>query len=217
LATAIAACIVSVAPLDAADLREGRLGEVVLEGTITSGDYDKLLSFVDARWNAIGSIYLASPGGSVTEAIKIGRLVRTLKLEAIAPAHTSSAGRKYWVREHKLTNPDANFMCASACFLVYVAGVKRDTDAPNSYYSLGDGAVKDYVEGLKWLTLAVSRSKDSIIRDSREGDRESFTSKMTAAQIAEAERRASEWQPTPEHDNRDRPSILKPAWWQFWR
>jgi hypothetical protein len=472
LAAAFVACVTSVTPLDAADIKEGRLGEAVLEGTITSGDYDKVLSFVEARWNAIGSIYLASPGGSVTEAIKIGRLVRTLKLETIAPARTINAAR---VKEHKLTDPDANFMCASACFLAYIAGVKRGTEDPfnlygpilgihrpyltgselknlsgdqamasanqlramvESYlkemnvpskyadlmfsvpkddvrwidnadyegdlegfipelkdwidarcdtrtdvekaawralehkitaqmttaeksiserlqkkmldldncsskelgelnhqarlrmfwqprkealcadyhpdsrldaklaaalpnepsaavlldaattaaicgdhatpartvralaergdaraqlglgagylngntttsqdklegvrwirraaeqgndeaqvllslsYSLGDGIAQDYVEALKWTILALSQSRDSVTRDSRKENRESFTSKMTPAQIAEAERRASEWRPTPEHDNHAQPSAPKPRGWQFWK
>ena len=47
LAAAIEAYAASAAPLDAADIKEGpRLGEVVLEGTIAPGDYDKLLSYV---------------------------------------------------------------------------------------------------------------------------------------------------------------------------
>ena len=31
------------------------------------------------------------------------------------------------VNEHKLKNPQANYMCASACFFIFVAGVKRTT------------------------------------------------------------------------------------------
>jgi hypothetical protein len=127
LAAAIAACVASISPLGAADIKDGfALGEVVLEGTIASGDYDKLLSFVDA--NEARSIYLASPGGSVTEAIKIGRLVRALRLETLIPVQVRSDLREKLAERHKLTNPKGNYVCASACFFVFVAGVKRDHD-----------------------------------------------------------------------------------------
>ena len=116
MAAAIAAWATSIAPLDAADIKDGfALGEVVLEGTIASGDYDKLLSFVDAN-------DLASLGGSVTEAIKIGRLVRALKLETIIPVQVRGDLREKLAERHKLTNPKANYVCASACFFVFVAG-----------------------------------------------------------------------------------------------
>ena len=115
LAAAIAAWATSIAPLDAADIKDGfALGEVVLEGTIASGDYDKLLSFVDAN-------DLASLGGSVTEAIKIGRLVRALKLETIIPVQVRGDLREKLAERHKLTNPKANYVCASACFFVRAA------------------------------------------------------------------------------------------------
>jgi hypothetical protein len=472
LAAAIAACAASATPLNAADIKDGsRLGEVVLEGPIAFGDYDKLLSYVDAH--EARSIYLASPGGSVIEAIKIGRLVRALKLETIAPVQTSRNLREKMVELHKLVDPNANYVCASACFFVYVAGVERSTDifnldgpilgihrpymtdgdlrnlsgdqaiasasqlratvenylremsVPAKYtdlmfsvpkdevrwidradyeadlegiipelkdwvdarcdtrtdvekaawaalknkssaqmttaenaisekltkkmsdldkcasrelsnlshqahlkmfweprkaalcadyqeyhsdrdldarlaaavpnkpsatalrdhattaaicgdtatttqiiraladrgdagaqhslgwkynhagdkaeavkwfrraaeqgddeaqqslsmvYLLGDGVAQDYVEGLKWLTLAISRSKDNDARLALEENRRDwFISKMNPAQIADAERQASQWRPTPESDNRVHPSVPKARWWQFWK
>jgi hypothetical protein len=112
---------------------------VVLEGTIVSGDYDKLLGFVIARNTRTGSIYLASPGGSVSEAIKIGRLIRELKLRTTLPVRydqsedltrddiaTLSEIRSLSVKAHNLTHPDSNYMCGSACFFAYVGGISRD-------------------------------------------------------------------------------------------
>jgi hypothetical protein len=135
---AIVASIAGTPLLNAADIKQSlKYDEVVLEGTIVSGDYDKLLSFVDDKEaissnQEVRSIYLASPGGSVIEAIKIGRLVRALKMETVVPAvQTSSKTRNKAVEIHKLTNPEANYMCVSACFIVYVAGVSRDTDLFN--------------------------------------------------------------------------------------
>jgi hypothetical protein len=131
LAAAISAWAAIIAPSNAADIKLGwetSYGfEVVLEGPIVSGDYDTLRSFVETNWG-VRSVYLASPGGSVTEAIKIGRLVRELKLETITPVQVSGDLRKRIAERHKLTNPKDNYVCASACFFVFAAGVQRDHD-----------------------------------------------------------------------------------------
>jgi hypothetical protein len=63
----------------------------------------------------------------VTEAIKIGHLVRELKLRTIIPVQASDDFRKELAEDHKLTNPKDNYLCASACFFVFVAGVERKT------------------------------------------------------------------------------------------
>jgi hypothetical protein len=109
--------------------------EVVLEGPIVSGDYDTLKSLVET--NKSQSVYLASPGGSVTEAIKIGRLVRELKLRTIIPAQVHDDLRKTLAELHKLTNPEDNYVCASACFFVFVAGVERASEESWSDPKLG--------------------------------------------------------------------------------
>jgi hypothetical protein len=91
----------------------------------------------------------------------------------------------------------------------------------SSQYELGEGVAQDYVEGLKWLTLAISRAKDEVSKEIRLSSRDSFTSKMGPGQIAEAERQASQWRPTPERDERDRSSAFptknKSPWWHFWK
>lgn len=127
LMASIALCVASVAPLKAADLREGAvLGEVVLEGTIEAGDYAKVEAFFEA--NPVRSVYLASPGGNLIDAIKIGRLIRALELETIVPNDTRSDLRETMAARHKLNDAKANYMCASACFFLFVAGVKRTVD-----------------------------------------------------------------------------------------
>jgi TPR repeat protein len=129
LAAAIAVCVASIAPSNAADIKLAWvLGEteVVLEGPIVSGDYDKLQSFVET--NEVKRVYLASPGGSVTEAIKIGRLVRELKLKTLLPVQGSGDFRKQVAEDHKLTNAKDNYLCASACFFIFVAGIERQAE-----------------------------------------------------------------------------------------
>ena len=60
-------------------------------------------------------------------------------------------------------------------------------------YDLGDGVPQDYVEAHKWLSLAASRvtgdeqKRYAVARDA--------TAKaMTPAQLAEAQKRADDWQ-----------------------
>ena len=119
LAAAIAAWAAIIAPSNAADIKLGwetSYGfEVVLEGPIVSGDYDKLQSFVET--NDVQSVYLASPGGSVTEAIKIGRLVRELKLETITPVQVSGDLRKRIAERHKLTQSKRQLCVRQRVFL----------------------------------------------------------------------------------------------------
>jgi hypothetical protein len=124
---AIAVCAANVVPLHAAEIREGSwFGEMVLEGEIEAGDSEKFKRFIDE--NQSKAVYLASPGGNLAEAIEIGRIVRVLKLETIAPGKLSSDHRKTIAARHKLKTPEANYMCASACFFVFVAGVHRVMD-----------------------------------------------------------------------------------------
>jgi hypothetical protein len=118
----------------AADIRRSDhpLYGFILEGTIVARDYDKLRKLVDedcpAKYYNSGcasAIYLASPGGSVAEAMKIGRLVRTLRWETKIPDDVPPDLRSKTVAALKLKDAEANYMCASACFFVYVAGFER--------------------------------------------------------------------------------------------
>jgi hypothetical protein len=99
----------------------------VLEGKIEAGDFDKLRKFIFL--NLTEQVYLASPGGELAEAMKIGRLLRGLKLSTIVPARFPSADlQKQAASMHGLQDAKANFLCASACFFIFVAGIHRDSD-----------------------------------------------------------------------------------------
>jgi hypothetical protein len=136
-----------VAVASAAEITIGQL--VVLEGPIEVGDYDKLRDFLIANrdYGIFGAcdgpyldgcpeeIYLASPGGDVAEAMKIGRLVRSLGWETMAPTRflidgkATAAGlslQKAEIKRYELENPTANLMCASACFFIFVGGILRE-------------------------------------------------------------------------------------------
>jgi hypothetical protein len=96
-----------VATGNAAEVKIGDhpLYSIILEGTIVPGDYDKLRKLINENcpsrsWNdsCPSEIYLASPGGSVTEAVKIGRLVRALRYATQVPSDLPGNLRQKTVR-----------------------------------------------------------------------------------------------------------------------
>jgi hypothetical protein len=99
---------------------------VILEGRIEVGDFEKVEQL--ARDAAPTALYLASPGGNLVEAMRIGALVRRLAWEtksaespSVPPAIAAGVARSYGVRD--LAH---NHMCASACFFIFVSGIYRD-------------------------------------------------------------------------------------------
>lgn len=133
LAVALAACwIASCLPAFAADIRVDPSGgdgkAAVLEGKIEAGDFEKLRDFV-LKGSGAQQIYLASPGGNLAEAIKLGLFIRSLKLSTIVPSRKLTREEMALsAKSHDLRNIRSDYMCASACFLVFVAGVRRESD-----------------------------------------------------------------------------------------
>jgi hypothetical protein len=106
----------------------GVAGGVVLEGTIDAGDFEKFKNFILNSGNAV-EIYLASPGGDLIEAMKIGFVVRLLKLSTVVPGKTlTNQALESAATEHNLKNAKMDYMCTSACFFIFVAGVHRTHD-----------------------------------------------------------------------------------------
>jgi len=117
--------IASIGPATAAELfymdrdsfnnqYTGPVGPLVLSGEIVPGDYAKLLARIAEdpdRFLDRDKLILASSDGNAAEAIKIGRLLRSLYTEVIVGPLT---GR-----------------CVGACFLIYAAASERGTDGDN--------------------------------------------------------------------------------------
>jgi hypothetical protein len=108
-------------------------GVLVLEGRIVFGDYDRLRHFLSdkATFDKISNgVFLASPGGNLGEAIRLGRLIRALQLSTTAPSGPPE-GRKLGealIGPYDLRNPRMNYQCASACFLLFVSGIYRSVN-----------------------------------------------------------------------------------------
>ena len=104
---------------------------MILEGKIESGDYITVRNFLSEPSNfkkMTGEVFLASQGGNVSEALQIGYLIRHLQLSTDAPSRppptVRSSGGEI-IRPLDLSNP-RHYHCASACFLLFVAGVYRE-------------------------------------------------------------------------------------------
>ena len=122
LAAILAVALIAAPAATAADIRLARspsgrpLPGVTIEGQIAPGDFVKFASLVLATRGA-NTVWLASGGGNLSEALRIGRLIRQLAMEVHAPVDRD-------VPVIELARADNN-TCASACFLLYAAGVSR--------------------------------------------------------------------------------------------
>ena len=115
---------------------------VTIEGPIAPGDFVQFAALVLTTPDA-NTVWLASGGGNLSEALRIGRLIRQLAMAVQAPID----------RERplvQLARPENN-TCASACFFLYAAGVRRSGSVlgihkpslpADEYFALGlDGSV----------------------------------------------------------------------------
>jgi hypothetical protein len=82
----------------------GKNGRLVATGMIAPGSADTFAAEVNARGEYIKTIVLASPGGSVGDALEMGRLIRARGFA---------------------TEVEKDKICVSSCPLVFVGGVKR--------------------------------------------------------------------------------------------
>jgi hypothetical protein len=79
-------------------------GRLIATGTITPGISEALASEVGKRGDYIKTVILNSPGGSVADALAMGRLIREQKFA---------------------TEVEAGKYCASSCPLVFAGGIER--------------------------------------------------------------------------------------------
>jgi hypothetical protein len=106
----------------------------LLRGKIIAGDYEKVRQALRDSWPHLTEINLDSPGGSVLEALKIGRLLRKYLITATVsraeaqhppsapgPAPPFDPSKPYTV----LPAPSDSWVCASACALIWFGGVER--------------------------------------------------------------------------------------------
>ena len=104
-------------------------GALVLEGQINAGDYDRVRRFLGKKNNfekISAGVFLASPGGNVLEAMSIGYLLRSLELKTIMPTPATRKRPAFSLIGPRDLKSRGNFLCASACFFIYIAGNDRE-------------------------------------------------------------------------------------------
>ncbi len=79
-------------------------GRMMATGSIVPGSADAFASEIEKRGSYIKTVVLHSPGGSVQDALRIGRLIRE--------------------RKYNTEVPDGSY-CASSCPLIFAGGIER--------------------------------------------------------------------------------------------
>jgi hypothetical protein len=108
---------------------------LVLRGEIVPGDYERLFEYAEKNnidLHAI-QITLGSPGGDVSEALKIGQLFKGIYADVAVGPVTGQ--------------------CASACFILYASAVHR-TSAPGLV-----GIHRPYLSKQRFQTLSPSQAE----------------------------------------------------------
>lgn len=101
---------------------------VCISGTIERGDYDEFHELMKTQGAEIHSIALAeSPGGDLVEAIKIGSLIRELKLNTVVGNRFDLLGQSSvsLLTISGAETEERRWICASACVFIWLAGVNR--------------------------------------------------------------------------------------------
>jgi len=145
-------------------------------GKIVAGDYQRFRLALKGGNEPINAVNIVSPGGSVVEALQIGRLIRRLNFPTNAPSLASFApeARRQICAASARLDRSANCTCASACFLIWAGGVERSGNDihihrisyDRDYYgalSPNDAAVK-YQEALETVRAYLNEMEipDSI-------------------------------------------------------
>ncbi len=115
----------------AADMRtiihgSGSYRQLVIEGPIESGDFDKFIKIIRDNQGQLSTVYIFSSGGDFYEAMKIGRAMRALELVSMVPMRNES-GLPSCEGLHSEPKPNdpKNCTCASACFFIHIGGIHR--------------------------------------------------------------------------------------------
>lgn len=129
-------------PAKAANVHPFGKSSIIIEGEIVQGDHAKLLALLNRSGSSIDSVALYSSGGSVFEAIKIGTLIRELRLRTIAP-------KSFGFRGNICTgiSNQKNCTCLSACVLVFAGGIHHSGNVLGVHRSYVSNDFYKYMRG----------------------------------------------------------------------
>jgi hypothetical protein len=96
----------------------------LIYGSIEQGDYEKVRVFYRQNHPFLSAFTLASPGGNVAEALKIGQLFRKYLITAFTSVRVTSAdGREKFILANEPECGSKPCICASACALIWFGAV----------------------------------------------------------------------------------------------
>jgi hypothetical protein len=129
IASVIAMVTLTILPgiASSAELRQVTSGtdrQLVIEGYIESGDFQKFLDVIKENQGQISTVWIFSPGGDFQEAMKIGRAMRSLELASMVP-NRSKFGKPLCDSEIARPLDPAYCIAASAGFMMHIGGVRR--------------------------------------------------------------------------------------------
>jgi hypothetical protein len=91
-----------------------------LSGEFAAGDYERVHGALRARGEPVYGVRLfASPGGNLDEAMKIGELVRRLRLGTLVATIVPDG----FLLDSIVLKSDGQAVCASACVYVWLSGI----------------------------------------------------------------------------------------------
>ena len=143
-------CFVRVADCDK------QKSSILIDGLIENGDADKFISVLKLMPYSPLDVILRSPGGSIPDALTIGRLVRQLLIPTLAPEQYDNGVTHSETRTYRRSN---SCYCASACVLIWAADVHR-----NIAYVLLHRPYLDLSVNAK-LSLEKSQEADTLLRN----------------------------------------------------
>ncbi len=127
-----------------------QMNGLLLEGDIVEGDFEKFKREVIANPN-LDTLFLASKGGNLREALKIGELVRELYYTTFAPIEAT----REWIK----LKDKSNNLCASSCFFIFVAGFQR--------FGAVVGIHRPYLsnDSYRSISLADAKKQNDVVRE----------------------------------------------------
>lgn len=140
----------------------GSFRQMVIEGTIEPGDFDRFIKIVKENQGQMSGVYLFSAGGDFDEGMKIGRAMRALELSSTVPMRDERTGRPVCNEEGEFSpkpKDPKNCIAASAAFFIHIGSIHRAGNflavhrpyyAPNSKFgSLPEAEAKQAFDALQ--------------------------------------------------------------------
>jgi len=131
---------------------------VFMKGQIEVGDADKFARILRDYHPFLVTVFLQSPGGSVEEALKIGRLIRSHLIatdQSVVPWCAYGSSSPDCEQQH----------CSSACFFIWSAGIFRRGTKIGLHRPTSTGLVGMTPEGASAWYRQILKEIDAYLRE----------------------------------------------------